>query len=375
MVWPMKLSISRETLFRALRHMSAVVEKRTSIAILGNVRLKAENNKLETTATDNDIAVQGVAEAFVDEAGTTTVSALKLFEIISKIPEGVMVAMQLADGGSRLAISAGKAKFSLATLGAEAFPDMTRVDGGTAFEMNSADLKKMLDKVHFAASSDETRAYLTGVYLHVVPSDEGQLLRTVATDGHRLAKADMTCPEGAEEMPAVILPRKCVVELRKLADEAKSISLTVSEKKIQAEAGDIVLTSKVIDANYPDYDRVIPKNNTSSMMVSRKSLLQAVDRVSILSHEKTRSVRFSVIENQLALSANNPDQENASEELKVAYGDSPLEVGFNARYLTDIGSQVGSDDIEFRFKDSASPVLVRDPSDSTTTFVVMPMRV
>lgn len=371
----MKLSISRETLFRALRHMSAVVEKRTSIAILGNVRLKAENNKLETTATDNDIAVQGVAEAFVDEAGTTTVSASKLFEIVSKIPEGVMVAMQLADGGSRLAISAGKAKFSLATLGAEAFPDMTRVDGGTTFEMTSADLKKMLDKVQFAASSDETRAYLTGVYLHVVQSEEGQLLRTVATDGHRLAKADMPCPSGAEEMPSVILPRKCVVELRKLADEAKTISLTVSEKKIQAEAGDIVLTSKVIDANYPDYDRVIPKANSSAMMVSRKSLLQAVERVSILSHEKTRSVRFSVIENQLALSANNPDQENASEELKVSYGDSPLEVGFNARYLTDIGGQVTSDDIEFRFKDSASPVLVRDPADSTTTFVVMPMRV
>ena len=371
----MKLSISRETLFRALRHMSAVVEKRTSIAILGNVRLKAGDNKLESTATDNDLAVQGVAEAFVDEPGITTVSALKLFEIVSKIPEGVMVSMQIADGGSRLALTAGKARFSLATLGAEAFPDMTKVDGGVAFELSSGDLKKLLGKVQFAASGDETRAYLTGVYMHVAESDGGSVLRTVATDGHRLAKADLPCPKGAEDMPGVILPRKCVVELLKLSDEAKTVSLTVSDKKVQAEAGDIVLTSKVIDANYPDYDRVIPKANSSAMTVSRKSLLQAVDRVSILSHEKTRSVRFNVIENQLALSANNPDQENASEELKVAYGDSPLEVGFNARYLTDIGAQVTSDDMEFRFKDSASPVLVKDPADDSTTFVVMPMRV
>lgn len=371
----MKLSISRETLFRALRHMSAVVEKRTSIAILGNVRLKAADNKLETTATDNDLAVQGVAEAFVDEAGVTTVNAQKLFEIVSKIPEGVMVAMELADGGSRLAITAGKAKFSLATLGAEAFPDMTKVEGGVGFDMASADLKKLLDKVQFAASSDETRAYLTGVYLHTVEADGEKLLRTVATDGHRLAKADMVCPDGAGEMADVILPRKCVTELRKLADEAKHVHITVSDKKIQAEAGDIVLTSKVIDANYPDYERVIPKDNTAGMVVPKKSLMQAVDRVSILSHEKTRSVRFKLEDNHLALSANNPDQENASEELKVDYGKLPLEVGFNARYLSDLGGQVSSDDMCFFFKDSASPVLVKDPADDSTTFVVMPMRV
>lgn len=355
--------------------MNAVVEKRTSIAILGNVRLRAGDNKLETTATDNDMAVQSTAEAFVDQPGLTTVNAQKLFEIVSKIPEGVMVALDLVDGGSRLSLVAGKARFSLATLGAEAFPDMTRIDGGVEFKLTSIELKKMFDKVQFAASSDETRAYLTGVYMHVVEVDGAKLLRTVATDGHRLAKADMQCPEAAEEIPGVILPRKCVTELKKLSDEAKEIKLTVSEKKIQAEAADIVLTSKVIDATYPDYDRVIPQANGAIMTVSRKSLQQAVERVSILSHEKTRSVRFSVGENALSLSANNPDQENANEDLKVAYGETPLEVGFNARYLIDIVGQVGSDDMEFRFKDAASPVLVKDPADASTTFVVMPMRV
>lgn len=375
----MKLSISRETLFKALRHMSAVVEKRSSIAILGNVRLQAANNRLETTATDNDLSVQGVAEAFVDQPGTTTVGALKLFEIVSKIPEGVMVSLELTDGGSRLAVVAGKAKFSLATLGAEAFPDMTKVEGGTSFQMTASDLKKALDRVQFAASTDETRAYLNGVYFHVVEEevegDKIKLLRTVATDGHRLAKADMPCPAGADAMPAVILPRKCVTELKKLTDDARDITLTVSDKKIQAEASDITLTSKVIDATYPDYDRVIPKGNPTQLVVARRSLLQAVDRVSILSHEKTRSVRFNAIENALALSANNPDQENANEEVKAEYAGSPIEIGFNAKYLSDIGTQITGDDIQFYLKDASSPVLVKDPADSTTTFVVMPMRV
>lgn len=371
----MKLSISRETLYRALRHMSNVVEKRTSIAILGNVRLKAENNRLETTATDNDLCVQGSAEAFVDSAGVTTVSAAKLFEIIGKIPEGVMVSMELDAGGSRLSVQAGKAKFSLATLGAEAFPDMSRIDGGVSFKISAPVMKKLLEKTSFAASADETRAYLTGVYFHVIKVNDQMTLRCVATDGHRLAQADVSCPEGAEEMPAVILPRKCVTELKRLCDETAELTLCVSEKKIQAEAPDLTLTSKVIDATYPDYERVIPKGNPSTLTVARRSLMQAVDRVSILSHEKTRSVRFNAIENALALSANNPDQENASEEVKADYAGENLEVGFNAKYLADIGSQMSGDDVTFSFKDATAPVLVKDPSDPSTTFVVMPMRV
>jgi DNA polymerase-3 subunit beta len=374
----MKLSISRETLFKALRHMSAVVEKRTSIAILGNVRLKATDNKLETTATDSDIAVQALAEAFVDTPGVTTVGALKLFEIVSKIPEGVMVAMELDEAGGRLSLSAGKAKFSLAMLGAEAFPDMSKVEGGVSFNIAGADLKKLLDRVSFAASGDETRAYLTGVYLHVVGEDkaaDGPALRAVATDGHRLAKSDLKLPQGAEDMAGVILPKKCVAELKKMAEENKKLKLTVGEKKIQAEGGDVILTSKVIDANYPDYERVIPANNPSELTVSRRLLLQAVGRVSILSHEKTRSVRFGLAGGHVMLTANNPDQENASEDVKVAYEGPDMEIGFNAKYLEDIGGQVAADDVQMVVKDSASPVLVRDPADAATIFVVMPMRV
>ena len=354
--------------------MSAIVERRTSIAILSNVRLKAANNKLETTATDNDITIQGLAEAFVETEGTTTAHAHKLFEIISKIPEGVMVNMELVDNGNRLSITAGKAKFSLACLPADAFPDMTRLDDGVEFSLAADDLQRVLTKAQFAASTDETRAYLNGVYMHALSGDKPQL-SFVATDGHRLAKVEVNLPDGAADMPAVILPRKCVNELRKLSEDAKEVSLRVSEKKIQAEAGDLVLTSKVIDGTFPDYDRVIPKDNKAEMDVTRRQLLQAVDRVAILSHEKSRSIRFTLKDNNLMISANNPDQENASEELKVDYEDTEIDIGFNARYVADIGQQIEGDDMHFFFKDSASPVLVKDPKDNDATFVVMPMRI
>ncbi len=374
----MKLSISRETLLKNLRHMSAVVEKRTSIAILSNVKLEAANNQLKCTATDNDITVQGNAEAFVEQEGTTTASAAKLFEIISKIPEGVMVNMELQDGGNRLSIAAGKSKFSLACLPADAFPDMTAFDGGVSFMMNANDLTRALTKAQFAASTDDTRAYLNGVYMHIAEADagtDGNVLRFVATDGHRLAKVDLGIPEGANDISAAILPRKCVAELKKLAEGTKEVKLTLTDKKLQAEAQDIVLTSKLVDGTFPDYGRVIPKDNTQEMDVARKTLMQAVDRVAILSHEKSRSVRFALSENNLHISANNPDQENAAEDVKVEYKEDALDVGFNARYVADIGGQIDGDDMQFFFKDSQSPVLVKDPKDTTALFVVMPMRI
>ncbi len=371
----MKLSISRETLFKNLKYAQAVVEKRTSIAILSNVKLVAADNQLTMTATDNDIAIQGKCEAFVDDNGATTVNAQKFFEIVSKIPEGVMVNIELTDNGNRMAITAGKAKFSLACLSAEAFPDMSTVDGGTSFTMSGNELKRLLSKSVFAASTDDTRAYLNGIYLHIANTDDGQNLRAVATDGHRLAQVDNTVPEGAADMPSVILPRKTVGELRKLAEGEEQISLTITEKKIQAEAGDLVFTSKVVDGTFPDYDRVIPKDNNANMDVSRRSLMAAVDRVAILSHEKSRSVRFALSNDNLLITANNPDQENAAEELKVNYGSDGLEIGFNARYVADIGQQAEGDDLQFCFKDGASPVIVTDPTDNAALFVVMPMRI
>ena len=371
----MKLSISRETLLKNLRYVQSIVEKRTSIAILSNVMLTAEDNQLVTTATNNDISVQGTADAFVENGGVTTVNAYKLYEIINKVPEGVMVGMELASEGERLSISAGKAKFSLACLNADAFPDMTSVEEGTTFEVDSAPIKRILGKALFAVSNEETRQYLNGVYMHTVKADGNMKLRFVATDGHRLASAEMDMPEGAKDMPSVIIPRKTVNELRKLAEDSKTMKLCVSEKKLQAETGEITFTSKLIDGTFPDYNRVIPQDNNMEMDVSRQALMHAVDRVSILSHEKSRSIKFALKDDNLMISANNPDQENALEEVKVDYGKDDIDVGFNARYLSEIGSHVEGDDMQFFFKNNTSPVLVKDPTDITSLFVVMPMRI
>lgn len=372
----MKLSISRETLLKNLRHAQSVVEKRTSIAILSNVRLTAANNKLETTATNNDITVQSSAEAFVEAEGATTVSAHKLYDIVNKIPEGVMVNMGLSASGDRLAIQAGKAKFSLACLDADAFPDMTAVEGGVTFTMNSANLKRILAKALFAVSTEETRQYLNGVYMHTISSEEGESqLRFVSTDGHRLARLEVDVPEGAGDMNGVIIPRRTVLELRKLAEDADELNFRMTDKKLQADAGETVFTSKLIDGTFPDYERVIPSDNPKEMDVSRQSLMQAVDRVSILSHEKSRSIKFGLEEGNLIISANNPDQENAVEEVKVEYADDALDVGFNARYLSEIGGHMEGDDMQFFFKDNTSPVVVKDPEDASSLFVVMPMRI
>jgi DNA polymerase-3 subunit beta len=371
----MKLSISRETLLKQLKHSQSIVEKRTSIAILSNVRLKATSNLLETTATNNDITIQGNTEAFVEQEGVTTVSAHKLYEIITKIPEGVMVSMELSNEGDRLAISAGKAQFSLACLNADAFPDMTRVDDGVTFTLESTNLRNTLSKALFAVSTEETRQYLNGVYMHVSNDGDEQSLRFVSTDGHRLARLEFTLPEGANDLSGVIIPRRTVIELRKLAETCDELKLTINEKKLQAEAGDVVFTSKLIDGTFPDYERVIPSDNKKEMDVSRQALMQAVDRVSILSHEKSRSIKFGLHKDNLMISANNPDQENALEEVKVEYDADDIDVGFNAKYLSEIGSHIQGEDMLFYFKDSTSPVIVKDPEDVSSLFVVMPMRI
>ena len=372
----MKFSITREVFLKNLRHSQSVVEKRSSIAILSNVRLEARDNKLITTATDNDIAVQGVADAFVETPGATTVNAHKLFDIVSKLPEGVMVNAELSDAKDRLSVSAGKAKFSLACLDADAFPDFTNIEGQKAFTLKGGDLKRLLTKAQFAASQEDTRQYLNGVYLHVAEGSEGEkTLRAVATDGHRLAQVEQPLPEGADTMPGVIIPRKTVAELRKLGDEAKEINVTVTDKKIQFQTPELTITSKVIDGTFPDYQRVIPLDNNFEMDVPKQALLQAVDRVAVLSHEKSRSVKFSLSPNQLTISANNPDQENATEEMRVEYGDNDIDLGFNAKYVSEIGGLFEGDDMQFFLKDGNSPVVLRDPKDGGSLFVLMPMRI
>jgi len=372
----MKLSIERATLLKALAQAQSVVERRNTIPILANVLIEAEGAQVSFRATDLDIEVVDRAPALVERAGATTVSAVMLHEIVRKLPDGALVNLAEDAAAGRLTITAGRSTFNLATLPKEDFPVMASSEYASNFAARAADLRRLFDKAKFAISTEETRYYLNGVYMHVSQGDGGRVLRCVATDGHRLARIDTALPEGAEAMPGVIVPRKTVIELRKLLeDDDVRIAVSVSETKVRFATPAITLTSKVIDGTFPDYTRVIPTGNTRRLEVDAKEFARAVDRVATVSSERSRAVKLSLDEDRLILSVNAPDSGAAEEELAVAYGDERLEIGFNAKYLLEIASQVDRENAVFLFNSAADPTLMREGNDMSAVYVVMPMRV
>ena len=372
----MKVSIERATLLKAVSQAQSVVERRNTIPILANVLIEAEGNSASFRATDLDIEVLDRAPAVVEQAGATTVSAVTLHEIVRKLPDGALVQLTADTSAGRLTVAAGRSNFSLATLPKEDFPVMASSEYSSNFTAKAEVLRRLFDKSKFAISTEETRYYLNGVYMHVAESEEGRVLRCVATDGHRLARIDAPLPSGAEEMPGVIVPRKTVGELRKLLEEDDmDIAVSVSETKVRFATPDITLTSKVIDGTFPDYSRVIPMNNTRRLEVDAGEFAKAVDRVATVSSERSRAVKLQLDEDRLILSVNAPDSGAAEEELAVAYGDEPLEIGFNAKYLLEIASQVDRENAVFMFNSSGDPTLMREGTDTSAVYVVMPMRV
>jgi DNA polymerase III subunit beta len=372
----MKLSIERATLLKALAQAQSVVERRNTIPILANVLIEAEGNQVSFRATDLDIEVVDRAPAMVERAGATTVSAVMLHEIVRKLPDGALVNLSEDSAAGRLTITAGRSTFSLATLPKEDFPVMATSEYSSNFSARAAELRRLFDKAKFAISTEETRYYLNGVYMHVSQGEAGRVLRCVATDGHRLARIDAPLPEGADGMPGVIVPRKTVGELRKLLDDDDAtIAVSVSETKVRFATPAITLTSKVIDGTFPDYTRVIPTGNTRKLEVDASEFAKAVDRVATVSSERSRAVKLSLEEDRLILSVNSPDSGAAEEELAVAYGDERLEIGFNAKYLLEIASQVDRENAVFLFNSAADPTLMREGNDTSAVYVVMPMRV
>ncbi|MFN7051699.1 MAG: DNA polymerase III subunit beta, partial [Gemmobacter sp.] len=337
----MKISIERGTLLKAVGQAQSVVERRNTIPILANVLIEAEGAQVSFRATDLDIEVVDRAPAMVERAGATTVSAVMLHEIVRKLPDGALVTLADDPAAGRLTVTAGRSTFNLATLPKEDFPIMASSEYATSFTAAAPVLRRLFDKAKFAISTEETRYYLNGVYMHVATGDSGQVLRCVATDGHRLARIEAPLPEGAQGMPGVIVPRKTVNELRKLLDDdSAEIAVSVSETKVRFATPAITMTSKVIDGTFPDYTRVIPVNNTRRLEVDASDFAKAVDRVATVSSERSRAVKLSLDEDRLVLSVNAPDSGAAEEELAVAYGDEKLEIGFNAKYLLEIASQV-----------------------------------
>jgi DNA polymerase-3 subunit beta len=361
---------------RALGHVTSVVERRTTIPILSNVLLRARDSTLEFKATDLEREVIEAVPADVSAAGAVTVPAHMLHDIVRKLPDGAQIDLRKDGEKERLMLAAGHARFALQTLPAEDFPDIGGGEIGQEFELGAQDLKRLIDKTRFAISTEETRYYLNGIYLHTAQVDKKPTLRAVATDGHRLAQVELPLPKGAQGMPGVIVPRKTVHELHRLIeDSSATVKVGVSPAKLRFEIGSVTLTSKLIDGTFPDYGRVIPQGNDKEMKVSNQEFMGAVDRVSTIASERGRAVKLSIKPDKLILSVNNPEGGSATEEIGVEYAASPLEIGFNARYLLDIAGQLEGEQACFKLADPGSPTMVNDPGDASALYVLMPMRV
>ncbi len=375
----MKATIERATLLRCLSHVQSVVERRNTIPILSNVLIEASaGGDLKVMATDLDLqVVEHMSAASVETPGAITVSAHLLFDIARKLPEGTQVSLETAD--NRMTVKAGRSRFQLPTLPRDDFPSIVEGDLPTSFELPARTLAELIDRTRFAISTEETRYYLNGIFLHV--SDEDQpVLKAAATDGHRLARFTLPRPEGAAGMPDVIVPRKAVGELRKLLEESLdgNVEIDLSASKIRftlGGEGGVVLTSKLIDGTFPDYSRVIPTGNDKLLKLDPRSFYQGVDRVATIATEKTRAVKMGLDKDRVILTVTSPDNGTASEELAADYGADGLEIGFNAGYLKDILSQIDSDTVEMHLADAGAPTLIRKDEDSPALYVLMPMRV
>ena len=372
----MKATIERATLMRCLGHVQSVVERRNTIPILSNVLIEASGDTgLKIMATDLDLQVVETLEANqIETPGAITVSAHLLFDIARKLPEGSQVSLDAAD--NKLVIKAGRSHFTLPPLPRDDFPVIVEGDLPTAFSLPAAKLAELIDRTKFAISTEETRYYLNGIFFHVADDQ----LKAAATDGHRLARYTLAKPEGADGMPDIIVPRKCIAELRKLLDERldSDVAIDLSASKIRFTLGGaagVVLTSKLIDGTFPDYTRVIPTGNDKILKVDPRSFYEGVDRVATIATEKTRAVKMALDNDRMTLSVTSPDNGNAAEELAASYGSEELEIGFNANYLKDILSQIEGDNVELHLADAGAPTLIRKDDGSPALYVLMPMRV
>jgi DNA polymerase-3 subunit beta len=373
----MKLTIERAALLKALSHVQSVVERRTTIPILSNVLLRTEAGKLVLSATDMDLEIIERIPGRIERDGRTTVPAHTLYDIVRKLREGAQVEFEADGERNAMVLRSGRSTFTLQCLPPEDYPVMASGELPHNFALSASELRALIDRTRFAISTEETRYYLNGIYLHATKTDEVPVIRAVATDGHRLARVEMVLPEGAAGMPGVIVPRKTVLELRKLVEDSEDeVQIALSQTKIRVTVGEAALTSKLIDGTFPDYDRVIPSGNDKVLEVNCREFADAIDRVATISTEKSRAVKLAIESGSLVVSATSPENGTATEELdEVRYSASPLEIGFNSRYLTDIAEQIKGEGAQFVMSDAGSPTIVRDSADPSALYVLMPMRV
>ena len=368
----MKFTIDKTLLIKPLSHIQSIVERRNTIPILSNVVIKAHSGVLSLSATDMDIDILENIECNVLEEGNATITAHILYEIVKKLPDGSELTLEKNNNNATLI--SNKSKFTLPLLPIEDYPDISDGELEDSFLITSGNLRRLIDRTKFAISIEETRYYLNGIFFHILNKD----LIAVATDGHRLAKASVPMPTGAENLEGIIVPRKTINEIRKLIDEIPSdteINVSFSDSRIKFKAGKTILTSKLIDGNFPDYEKVIPSQNKNVLNIDSQLFSESIDRVSTIFSDKSRSIKLIITNNVLKLDASSPDTGFASEEIQVDYIGEDLNIGFNSRYLLDITSQIGSGEITILFDDDGSPALINSKNDNQACFVIMPMRI
>jgi len=363
----MKFSAERESLLAALQSVIGVVERRQTMPILANLLLASDQGKLSITATDLEVELVAKAEIKASADGRITVPGRKLLDICRSLPDGTTLAF--TQEGDKLTVKAGRSRFVLATLPAGDFPTIDELAQQQTLKLAQADLRRLLDKTHFSMAQQDVRYYLNGMLLET----DGKMLRTVATDGHRLALCEMDLPAKAGSQQ-VIVPRKGVLELQRLLGSEGDVSITIGTNHIRAQIADVRFTSKLIDGRFPEYSRVIPNAPPRMVVADRESLRAALQRTAILANEKYRGIRLALKKDLLTLQAHNPEQEEAEEQVEVSYKGDELEVGFNVGYLLDALGAVDGTEVEIGVTDGNSSCLVRAPGATSSRYVVMPMR-
>jgi len=373
----MKLTIDRSVFLKALSHGQSVVERRTTVPILSHVLLSATPMGLSLMTTDMDLALIETIPAVVEQPGSTTVSVHMLSDIVRKFQEGTTVELTLLPETGQLNLKGGRSRFNLSCLPVEDFPQLTQGELPHHFSLPIPTLKKLLDRSKIAMSTEETRYYLNGIHLHVMDHHGQKTLRAVATDAHRLAYVEIPLPQGAENMPEVIIGRKTITGVRRLADDAKQdVTIALSPTRIEFAFEKAVLSSRLIDATYPEYAKAIPVGNDKTAIVNAKAFANAVDRVATVSNDKIRAIKVSLSNNTLTLSAASHDLGDATEEMTVDFPhDQLVEIGFNAYYLLEIAQQIDEDEAQVVLGNGEAPAIIKGMTDQEATYILMPMRV
>ena len=363
----MKFIVERESLLAALQATIGVVERRQTMPILANVLLATRDGRLAVTATDLEVELVAHATITIGTEGAVTIPGRKLLDICRSLPDKSSITVSIE--GDRAQIRAGKSRFTLSTLPAAEFPVIDELNEQQTLEVPQADLKRLLDKTHFSMAQQDVRYYLNGMLLESDP----KMLRTVATDGHRLALCEMELGLKGKNQQ-IIVPRKGVLELQRLLGGEGTVSVTVGTNHIRAQIGDIRFTSKLIDGRFPEYGRVIPNKPPRVVLADRDVLRAALHRTAILSNEKYRGIRLTLRSGSMTIQAHNPEQEEAVEEIEVTYEGEEIEVGFNVNYLLDALAAVDGSEVELGLTDGNSSCLVHAPGSTSARYVVMPMR-